>query len=105
MNNTQNTIYPLHLLTSMLKKHFKKIILLVILIMFLGVSASVNAILLKNIIDAVNIYVGNNLLSNILSWIIIYILWLESLNTAYRLYDYVYMKTMPQIKGAVIEYF
>ena len=54
MNTTQHSIDPMSVMKNVLKKHYRKITLLVLLIMFLGISASINAILLKNIIDIVS---------------------------------------------------
>ena len=105
MHKDPYQIKPLSLLLLLLLKHKKKAMLLIFLTMIIGTSSSVNAILLKNIIDTADSFTGQALISNMLIWGGIYVLWSELWNITYRSYDYFYLKTMPMLKGSVIEYF
>jgi ATP-binding cassette subfamily B protein len=96
---------PINVLFALLKEQKYKIMLLVMLIMLAGFSSSINAILLKNIVDAATQYSNNSFTSQMLLWGGLYVFWYEAMNLLYRLYDYLYMKTMPQIKGSVVDYF
>lgn len=105
MDKNNYQINPLSLLLLMLMEHKKKVVFLILLTMLLGVSSSVNAILLKNIIDTVTAHEGDALISNMLFWGFIFVVWYELINITYRLYDYFYLLTMPSMKGSIMEYF
>ncbi len=81
---------------------------LVLLIIITGITPSIDGILLQNITDSIESYSDQditnlNLVSMLFKWVIIYALWWESLNILWRVYDYAYLKIMPQIKAQVID--
>jgi ATP-binding cassette subfamily B protein len=83
---------------------------LILLIIISGIAPSIDSILLQNITDQIESYsdqdiTGIDLASILSKWVIIYALWWESMNLLWRLYDYIYLKTMPEIKAHVIEKF
>ena len=79
---------------------------LVLLMMFLGMVPAIDSFLIKNIIDSVEqgaSLSGDELFHSLLKWIIIYTIWWEGLNWSWRLYDYLYLKFIPQAKITIID--
>jgi len=71
-----------------------------------GLIPSIDSILLQKIIDTIESFSDDkagSIVSVIFFWALGYALWWESLNIFWRIYDYVYLKSMPQIKGKIIE--
>lgn len=67
---------------------------------------AIDSFLIKNIIDSVEQGVslsGDELFHSLLKWIIIYTIWWEGLNWSWRLYDYLYLKFIPQAKITIID--
>lgn len=87
-----------------------QVLRLVLLIIITGITPSIDSIFLQNITDSIESYSDQditnlNLASMLFKWVIIYALWWESLNILWRIYDYAYLKVMPQIKTQVIDEF
>ena len=86
----------------------KKILTLLFLVILIGVTPSIDSILLQKITDLIESYSNNNpnnLSINLVKWAIFYALWWESINIIWRLYDYIYLKTLPKIKTKLIDEF
>jgi ATP-binding cassette subfamily B protein len=67
---------------------------------------SIDSILLQKVINILESFSDNdapNLLNYILLWAIIYGGWWECINITWRSYDYLYLKTMPLIKGRILD--
>ncbi|MFP3120569.1 ATP-binding cassette domain-containing protein [Rickettsia sp. R2] len=82
-----------------------KMTLLTVICILLGMIPAIDSILLQKIIDLIESFSdknANNLLSSMIYWAVFYALWWESINIAYRSYDYLYLKTMPVIKGKIL---
>jgi ATP-binding cassette subfamily B protein len=105
MKKMHNTPHPILIFAQLLKAHKRKMVILILLQMFIGISPSVDGIVLKNIIDNAEKYIGDELISKMFFLGIVYFIWMETLNFTYRAYDYVYLQTMPKLKGNVIQYF
>nr|WP_253307552.1 ABC transporter ATP-binding protein [Rickettsia endosymbiont of Ceutorhynchus assimilis] len=87
---------------------FKKIqiILLAVSCVIFGMIPAVDSILLQKIIDLIESFGderANNLVSSMIFWAVTYGLWWEAINITYRVYDYLYLKTMPYIKGKILD--
>lgn len=78
---------------------------LLVLIIIYGMIPSIDSILLKKIINLIESYEDDvaDLVGYMLFWAVLYGLWWETINVIGRLYDYIYMKTMPRIKGKVLK--
>lgn len=75
-----------------------KMTLLTVICILLGMIPAIDSILLRKIIDLIESFSdenANNLLSSMIYWAVSYALWWESINIAYRSYDYLYLKTIP----------
>ncbi|MDX1924383.1 MAG: ABC transporter ATP-binding protein [Rickettsiaceae bacterium] len=79
---------------------------LVLLVAFLGSTISIDGFLIKNLLD----FIENadkssevDFLSRSFTWALIYGLWWELCNWLWRLYDYLYLKTLPQAKSDIID--
>jgi ABC-type multidrug transport system fused ATPase/permease subunit len=108
MNNqlaNEQTINPSLIFFTLIKEHKAKIIVLIFLMMIIGLTPSINGILLKHIVDTADTYSGKALIPKMFFFAIAYVLWLEFINITYRFYDYFYMLTMPKLKGRVVDYF
>jgi ATP-binding cassette subfamily B protein len=84
-----------------------KVISLILLCMLWGVIPAINSLLLKNLVDDVSNDIPNlqDKITNILlTWGIIYFFWWELINLLGRLYDYIYLNTLPTIMANVVEY-
>ncbi|MGI4775653.1 MAG: ABC transporter ATP-binding protein [Janthinobacterium lividum] len=89
-----------------LKFQKKKITAFIILCIMTGIIPSVDSILLQKITDTIEQSSSGrklDFLSSMFSWALSYGLWWESLNILWRIYDYIYLKFMPVIKGKIIE--
>jgi len=72
----------------------------------MGLLPSIDSILLQKLINILESFQDNEAVSlprSIISWAIIYALWWESINITWRIYDYTYLKTMPIIKGKILD--
>ena len=72
----------------------------------LGLMPSIDSMLLQKVINVLESFNDNdnsNLLNSILLWAIVYGLWWESINITWRMCDYLYLKTMPMIKGKILD--
>lgn len=111
-----NDIHSPILLRAVLKKLYYfffnkykfKVICLICLIFISGLSTSVDSILLQQLTDQIETYSKGvdselTIASMLFKWVIIYALWWEFLNILWRVYDYIYLKTLPKIKAQVIE--
>jgi len=76
-----------------------------------GLTTSVDSILLQQLTDQIEAYSSTKTAvdssttigSMVFKWVVIYALWWEFLNILWRVYDYIYLKTLPKIKAQVIE--
>ncbi len=85
-----------------------QIFLLLLLIIITGVAPSIDSIFLQRITDSIESYTDQQLKNTDLSvvlfkWVIIYVIWWESINLLLRVYDYAYFKILPPIKAGVME--
>jgi len=83
-----------------------RVVLLVLLCIIMGLLPSIDSILLQKLINILESFQDNEAVSlprSIISWAIIYALWWESINITWRIYDYTYLKTMPIIKGKILD--
>ena len=101
----KNSISPLVILANLLKLHKLRVLFMVLVIMLIALSPSINAVLIKNIIDTATNYTGPVLIEKIFFWILAYVAWTESINITYRIYDWIYYKLMPKLKASVVDYF
>jgi len=72
----------------------------------MGMIPAIDSILLQKIINLIESFANENvteLPSSMLYWGILYALWWESINIAWRAYDYLYLKTMPFIKAQILD--
>jgi len=81
---------------------------LIFIIIIVGITPSIDSLFLQKITDAIEVYSDEDLKtidlpSILLMWVVIYALWLESLNILWRIYDYIYLKVIPCIKAQVID--
>lgn len=104
-SDIQTSQTPLHVFLTLLKNYKAKIAILVFLIMLIAISPSMNALILKQIIDTVSNYSGQELMPQMMIWIIVYASWVEFINITYRLYDFGYYKLMPHLKAGIVDYF
>ena len=73
-----------------------------------GFIPTVDSIMLKNVIEEIEFLgVGETLgiFSSMGIWILGYALWWELINWSGRIYDYLYLKTMPKAKAQVLDTF
>lgn len=93
------------LIAQILRSHLVKIVFLVLIAVCMGVCPCIDGILLKTIINSVESASSGEVVSTIFPLMFVYAIWWEVINVMYRVYDFVYMKTMPQIKGSVVDMF
>jgi ATP-binding cassette subfamily B protein len=94
------------LLLFFLKKKKYQVMLLAVLCVVMGVIPSIGSVLLKQIINLIESFSDQevkHLPASMIFWTIIYALWWECINIFWRVYDYVYLKTMPYIKGQILD--
>jgi ATP-binding cassette subfamily B protein len=84
-----------------------KVLALIFVIILSSLTTSIDSILLQKVTDQIEQYSsnydGNNFAFSLFKFILIYALWWESLNIMWRVYDYLYLKAMPDIKAQVVE--
>lgn len=88
-----------------MKQKWKMFVLFLICILT-GFIPTVDSIMLKNLIEKIEFLEENKALSIFSSmgmWILGYALWWELINWSGRIYDYLYLKTMPEVKGKVLD--
>lgn len=96
----------LKLFFSFLKFQKVRVLILIIMCIVAGLIPSIDSILLQKLIDTIESFSDNNassLLSTMFFWTIGYAVWWELLNTLWRGYDYIYLKSMPLLKSKIIE--
>lgn len=79
---------------------------LFMLTIYIGIAPSIDSIILKYLLDAVEInqdIEANSFLKIIMFWAVIYAFWWESMNWIWRFYDYLYMHTLPKTKAIIIK--
>lgn len=84
-----------------IKEKFK-VLSLIAMCMLWGAIPPINSLLLKYLVDNIST-MKVNILNITFTWAFIYFIWWESLNLFNRLYDYIYLKTLPVIVGNVLE--
>jgi ATP-binding cassette subfamily B protein len=117
INSKQQLLsYPEKPLRTILKQciHFLfskqkfKLLSLVFIIIITGIIPSIDSLFLQQLTDTIENYSDidletKNLAPIVFKWILIYGIWWESQNIILRIYDYAYLKIMPQIKAQVID--
>lgn len=87
----------------------KKLWFVALFLLMTGIASipSIDSYLIKKILDFVEATEDGdkNFAHNILIWGILYAMWWESINVMWRLYDYLYLKSMPETKAYVISKF
>jgi ABC-type multidrug transport system fused ATPase/permease subunit len=99
---------PVKLIIHFLKTEKVKVLSLILLSILVGVVPAVDSLLLKNIINTIESFSDDKvemLSSHLMIWAIIYACWWEGLNIVWRTLDYVYLRTIPLIKGQVLQQF
>lgn len=111
-----NTSTPSVTFGSVLKKivyflfsqHQWKMTGLVAIMLISGLTVSVDSILLQKFTDQLELFGENNLTTSnfavvAMKWVLIYLLWWEFLNLLWRVYDYLYIKTLPLVSAQVVD--
>lgn len=88
----------LTIIISYYKKHTPKLLFLILLTIFTGLVPTIDSILLKNLIDTLTEKTSGG---NLFWWAISYALWWESINIGYRIYNIIYLKFIPVVKGQI----
>ncbi|WP_323738395.1 ABC transporter ATP-binding protein [Candidatus Trichorickettsia mobilis] len=82
------------------------VICIMLLCVLFGIIPAIDSILLKNITDLIE-EAGDleaaALPTLMLFWAIMYGVWWESINLMGRVYDYLWLKTMPIVKGKIVD--
>ncbi|MDN3030776.1 MAG: ABC transporter ATP-binding protein [Candidatus Tisiphia sp.] len=89
-----------------LKKRKIKLIVLGLLCIMLGMIPTIDGVLLQKIINLLESFSDEEakyLPSSMMYWAIIYAVWWMGVNVIWRVYDYVYLKTIPYIKGQILD--
>ncbi len=97
---------PVRFFLFFLKRDKIKALGLVALCIMLGLMPSIDSILLQKVINILESFgdsEASNLLGSILLWTLVYGGWWECINITWRSYDYLYLKTMPLIKGRILD--
>jgi ATP-binding cassette subfamily B protein len=88
-----------------IKEKFK-VSILILICMLSGCVPTINGLILKILADNLSADIGNlseHIMGIALHWGVIYFIWWEALNLFNRLYDYIYLKTLPVIIGNVVD--
>lgn len=88
-----------------IKRRRISFLILALIMVFMGLTSSIDSILLKWLLDSVeqNINLrGDEFINKFIIWAFIYAVWWEIINWSWRLYDYVYMNAMPRSKAEII---
>lgn len=102
---TKSTVGPF---SYFLKKRKIQFLALALLCIILGIVPAIDSILLQKVINLIEFSSGEkaaNLPSLMMFWAIMYAAWWMVINIIWRVYDYVYLKTMPYIKGQILDEF
>ncbi|WP_425361080.1 ABC transporter ATP-binding protein [Candidatus Tisiphia endosymbiont of Stenodema calcarata] len=89
-----------------LKKRRIKLTILGLLCIIRGMIPAIDSVLLQRIINLIESFSNEtvkDLPSSMLFWAIIYAFWWVCVNTMWRIYDYIYLKTMPYIKAQILD--
>lgn len=89
-----------------LRKKKIQVITLAFLCIALGIVPAIDSVLLQKIINLIETFSdkkGNNLPSLMRFWALIYAIWWMGITIIWRAYDYLYLKTMPYIKGQILD--
>ncbi|WP_375326771.1 ABC transporter ATP-binding protein [Candidatus Tisiphia endosymbiont of Nemotelus uliginosus] len=89
-----------------LRKKKIQVITLGLLCIILGIVPAIDSVLLQKIINLIETFSADQvttLPSVMMFWGIIYALWWMVINIIWRVYDYLYLKTMPHIKGQILD--
>ncbi len=103
LNFTKSTT---RLFLYFLRQRKSQVILLVLLCIVMGMIPAMDSVLLQRIINLIESFSDQEvktLPAAMMFWAIFYALWWQSINIIWRLYDYAYLKTMPYIKGQIID--
>jgi ATP-binding cassette subfamily B protein len=100
---------PISLLLMFLKTEYIRVFFLFLIMAFVGSVSSIDGLLIKKIVDTVeslDLKDGTTgIISKMIIWAFVYAFWWESLNWTFRLYDYLYLSSIPKIKATIIQYF
>ena len=99
---------PFKIWLSFFKPHAFQIMILVVLMIALGTVPCMDSLLLKYFVDQATELSQSNttdFVSQMMIWAIFYGVWWELWNVVWRIYDYTYLKVIPQIKSTVIDNF
>ncbi len=100
---TTSTIGPFR---YFLKKRKMQLIVLALLCLLFGIIPAIDSVLLQKVINLIESSSGDkvgDLPSLMMFWSIMYAAWWMGINILWRIYDYIYLKTMPYIKGQILE--
>lgn len=111
-SNLPNLAVPnsgLKLFFFFVKSQKKYVIAFVLLCLLVSTMPSIDSILLKKITNTLESFStstkSGDIIHTMLFWAVIYGLWWESANIGWRMYDYLYLKLMPPMKGKIIDVF
>jgi len=85
---------------SFYSKHYRKLVILLGATLISGIAPTIDSLLLKEILDKVALTDGKG---SFIWLALIYAAWWELLNIVYRIYDIVYSKFIPQMKGEAVD--
>jgi len=94
------------LITYFFIKEKFKVCSLILLCMLWGCVPIIDNLILKSLVDSISNNIGNvpnTIFKKTISWAFIYFIWWETVNLSGRLYDYIYLKTLPSIVGNVVD--
>ncbi len=89
-----------------LKKRRIKLTILGMLCIIRGMIPAIDSVLLQKIVNLIESCSNEKIKDlpfSMLLWATIYAFWWMCVNTMWRIYDYVYLKTMPHIKGQILD--
>ena len=99
---------PSKLILFFIKNKPGHIISLLIITLIIGTTPALDGILVKLFLDKISSFNTNTVVELpgvIIWWIVLYFIYYEIWNIIWRLYDYVFFKTWPVLKGIVVEFF
>lgn len=97
---------PFKLFIYFLRNYKLKTSIYVVICIFSGAIPSIDSILLQQITNFINTLTYSKALNDSNSFYflaVLYALWWEGLNIWWRIYDYIFMNTIPYIKGEIID--
>lgn len=89
-----------------LKKREIKLSILALLCIIMGVIPAIDSVLLQKIINLIESFSDDKvkfLPKPMTFWAIMYGVWWGGVNIIWRIYDYIYLKTIPYIKGQILD--